>query len=134
MRKTFTAISAVVLTAALAMPALADPPRNRDYVAPVAGVAAGTAFGLGISEGWWGAAAGAALPATTAGAAAAGGVAGIGAVALVDAALQPCAGFHAMLDLNEQYCAQQNAQQIAMQEEGAGRPVYRHGRARHYVR
>jgi hypothetical protein len=108
MRKTLTAISIAALTAAFATAALADPPRQRDYVAPAAGVAAGTAFGLGITEGWWGATAGAALPATVAGAAAAGGVAGIGTIAFVDAAIQPCAGFHALLDMNEQYCAEVN--------------------------
>jgi hypothetical protein len=135
MRKALTVISVAALTVALAMPAFADPPRQRDYVAPAAGVAAGTAFGLGITEGWWGATAGAALPLTTAGAAAAGGVAGIGAVAFVDAAVQPCAGFHAMLDLNQQYCAQQNAQQIAFQEEESGMwPAHRARHTRHYVR
>ena len=127
MRKTLTAISVAALTAAFATAALADPPRERDYVAPAAGVVAGTAFGLGITEGWWGAAAGAALPATVAGAAVAGGVAGIGSIAFVDAVVQPCAGFHALLDLNEQYCAEMN---------GYGQRVasYHSRHARHFVR
>ena len=137
MRKVLWAVSVAALTAALAIPALADPPRQRDYVAPAAGVVGGTVLGLGLTEGWWGASpaiAGAALPTTVAGAAAIGGVAGIGGIAFVDAAIQPCAGFHAMFLLNQQYCAEQNAQQVAL-EEGAARPVYRHGRhARHYVR
>jgi hypothetical protein len=69
------------------------------------GVIGGTIFGLGISEGWWGStAAGAALPTTAAGAAALGGLAGIGAVAVVDAAVQPCRGFHAMFGLNRGAC------------------------------
>jgi len=52
------------------------------------------------------------------------------------AAVQPCAGFHAMFLLNQDYCAQQNAQQIAYQEhESSGAPAYRHSRrARHYYR
>lgn len=138
MRKALCAISIAALAAALATPALADPPRQRDYVAPAAGVVGGTVIGLGLSEAWWGASpaiAGAALPTTAAGAAAIGGVAGIGGIALVDAAIQPCAGFHAMLNLNEQYCAQQNAQQIAFQERESGMwPVHRARHMRHYVR
>lgn len=138
MRKALTAISVTALTVALAMPAFADPPRQRDYVAPAAGVVGGTVIGLGLTEGWWGASpaiAGAALPATAAGAAAVGGVAGIGGIALVDAVIQPCAGFHALLGLNRQYCAQQNAQLIALQEEESGMwPAHRTRHARHYVR
>jgi hypothetical protein len=136
MRKALTAISVAALTAALAMPAFADPPRQHDYVAPAAGVAGGTVLGLGLTEGWIGpTVAGAALPTTAVGAAAVGGVAGIGGVALVDAAVQPCAGFHAILDLNQQYCAQQNAQMIALQEEESGmRPAHRTRHVRHYVR
>ena len=139
MRKALSAVSIAALAAALAMPALADPPRQRDYVAPAAGVVGGTVIGLGLTEAWWGtspAIAGAALPTTAVGAAAIGGVAGIGGVALVDAAVQPCAGFHAMFLLNQDYCAEQNAQQIAYAEhEATGAPAYRHGRrARHYDR
>ena len=121
MRKALFAVSIAALAAALATPALADPPRQRDYVAPAAGVVGGTVLGLGLTEGWWGASpaiAGAAVPTTVAGAAAVGGVAGIGGIAFVDAAVQPCAGFHAMFLLNEQYCAEQNAQQIALAGRG----------------
>jgi hypothetical protein len=135
MRKVLYTVSIAALGAALATPALADPPRQRDAAAPVAGAVAGTAVGLGLSEAWWGASpaiAGAALPTTAVGAAAIGGVAGIGGVALVDAAIQPCAGFHAMLDLNQQYCAQQNAQLIVFQEEESGlRPMHRTRHTRH---
>jgi hypothetical protein len=136
MRKALYAVSIAALTAALATPALADPPRHRDSVAPAVGVAGGTVLGLGLTEGWIGSTvAGAALPTAAVGAAAVGGVAGIGGVALVDAAIQPCAGFHAMLDLNEQYCAQQNAQQIALQEQESGMWPTRGARhTRHYVR
>jgi hypothetical protein len=136
MRKTLTAISIAALTAAFATSALADSPRQRDAVAPAVGVAGGTVLGLGLTEGWIGpTVAGTAFTTSVAGAAAAGGVAGIGGIALVDAAVQPCAGFHAMLNLNEQYCAQQNAQMIALQEEGAGlAPVHRGRHVRHYYR
>jgi hypothetical protein len=106
MRKALYAVSIAALAAALATPALAEPPRQPDYVAPAAGVVGGTVVGLGLTEAWWGA----------------------------SPAIQPCAGFHAMFLLNENYCAQQNAQQIAY-EEGAAAPASRHGRhARHYYR
>ena len=136
MRKTFYAVSIAALAAALATPALADPPRQQDTVAPAVGVAGGTVLGLGLTEGWIGSTvAGAALPTTVAGAAAIGGVAGIGGIAFVDAAIQPCAGFHAMFLLNQDYCAQQNAQQVAyVEREASGAPASRHGRTRHYVR
>jgi hypothetical protein len=136
MRKALYAVSIAALAAALATPALANPPRQRDKVAPAVGVAGGTALGIGLTEGWIGpTVATAALPTAAVGAAAVGGVAGIGGVALVDAAIQPCAGFHAMLDLNEQYCAQQNAQQIALQEQESGMwPTRGVRHTRHYVR
>ena len=137
MHKALTTISAVALAAVLATPALADPPRVRDDAAPVVGAAGGAALGLGLSEGWIGpTVAGSVLPATIVGSAAIGGVAGIGGIALTDAVIQPCAGFHAMLDLNEQYCAQKNAQAIAFQEEESGMWPSHQGRhhARHYVR
>ncbi len=137
MRNVLHAVPIAAFLAALASPASADPPRQQDYVAPAAGVVGGTVVGLGLTEGWWGASpaiAGTALPTSAAGAAAIGGVAGIGGMALIDAAVQPCAGFHAMFLLNQDACAQQNAQAIAY-EEGVVRPLYRHGRhARHYVR
>ena len=137
MRRALYTISIAAIAATLAAPALAEPPRQPDYVAPTAGVVGGTVVGLGLTEGWWGASpaiAGTALPTTVAGAAAVGGVAGIGGIALVDAAIQPCAGFHAMFLLNQDYCARQNAQQLAY-EEGAVAPATRHGRrARHYYR
>jgi hypothetical protein len=133
MRKALCAVFAVTLAAALATPALAAP-RQPDSVAPAAGVVGGTVVGLGLTEGWWGASpaiAGTALPATTAGAAAVGGVAGIGGVALVDAAIQPCAGFHAMFLLNEQYCARLNARRLARAEHVS---YHRGRRVRHYYR
>ncbi len=70
MRKSLCAISlAAVAAAALAMPAQAAA-RQRDYVAPAAGVVGGTVVGLGLTEGWWGTApaiAGTALPTTAGG-------------------------------------------------------------------
>lgn len=135
MRKTLYAASAAALAAALITPALADPQRQQNYVAPAVGVAGGTVMGLGLTEGWWGPTiAGTTFPTTAAGAAAIGGVAGIGGIALVDAAIQPCAGFHAMFLLNENYCAQVNAQQIAYQERVEQPANYRGRRVRHYYR
>ena len=139
MRKALYAVSIAAIAAALATPSLAEP-RYPDYVAPPAGAVGGTVVGLGLSEGWWGssaAVAGTALPATVAGAAAVGGVAGIGGAALIDAAIQPCRGFQAMLLMNEQYCADQNARRIAMREGVAYAPpvVHHQGRrVRHYYR
>jgi len=137
MRRILVALSAAALAAASFAPAALAAPRHPDYVAPAVGVVGGTVVGLGLSEGWWGAApalAGTALPTTVAGAAAVGGVAGIGGIAFVDAAIQPCRGFHAMFLLNERYCAERNAQRVADLER-AMRPVYRptrHVRRHHY--
>jgi len=72
--------------------------------AMVTGAVAGTVVGLGVSEGWFGATAGAALPATAAGAAAVGGVAGVGAVAAIDSVVEPCRGFQALFGLNRHEC------------------------------
>ena len=70
-----------------------------------AGAAAGTAAALGTFNGWWGTGAFAStLPDTAVGSAALGGVVGIGSVALVDAALQPCKGFAALFDLSHGEC------------------------------
>ena len=74
---------------------------------PASGVGAigGTVVGVGVYNGWYGAAAaGTELPTTAAGAAAVGGVAGVGAVALIDAAVQPCRGFHAIFGMNRDEC------------------------------
>jgi hypothetical protein len=99
--------------AALATPALAEPDAiNPNYgptyygAGPVLGGAVvGTAVGVGIYEGWFGtSAAVTALPTSAVGSAAVGGVAGIGTVALLDAAIQPCRGFHALLDLSHGQC------------------------------
>lgn len=109
MRKTLCMISLAVAAALATSTAEAAPYVDApNYAAPAeatVGVIGGTVIGLGISEGWWGStAAGATLPTTAAGAAALGGVAGIGAVAVVDAAVQPCRGFHAMFALNHGAC------------------------------
>jgi hypothetical protein len=103
MRKTFLAIAAV---AALSTPALAQPnDPNTTAVELGTGAVAGTVFGLGVSEGWWGSSiAGATLPTTVAGAATLGGVAGVGTVALLDASIQHCRGFQALLGLNKGAC------------------------------
>lgn len=111
MRKILPILSTAAMVA-LATPAFAEPEAvNPNYgsayaVAPaVGGVAVGTVVGVGLYEGWFGSSAAvAALPATAAGAAAVGGVAGVGTVVLLDAAIQPCRGFHALLGMNEHEC------------------------------
>lgn len=114
MRKMITGLSvAAVMAAAVAMPTMASAENayGRDaqvYGAPLAGIAVGTAVGLGLYHGWWGSApaiAGTALPTSAAGAAIVGGVAGVGTVALIDAAVQPCRGFQAMFGANKDACA-----------------------------
>jgi hypothetical protein len=94
MRKTFIVLSAISAIA-LATPALAKERGNPGAV--VTGAAAGTLVGLGLYNGWFGSGTlVTALPISTAGAAAAGGVAGVGTIALIDAATQPCRGFRAL--------------------------------------
>lgn len=105
MRKTFIILSAISAIALTAMPASAQQRQRQQVVVhpataspatTTAGVAGGTVFGLGLTQGWWGTTgAAAAFPASAAGAAAAGGVAGVGAIAMFDAATQPCRGFRA---------------------------------------
>lgn len=119
MRKLLYSVISLAAAAAFATPALARPSgyRANDYappayrydlpsrvVAPAAGIVGGTVAGVGVSEGWWGPAATAALPTTAAGAAAIGGVAGMGAVATVDATLEPCRGLAALSNLSDGEC------------------------------
>jgi hypothetical protein len=108
MRKTFIIVSAIsaISAIALAAPASAQQRQRQQVVvtpagtahpaATTTGVAAGTVFGVGLTQGWWGTTgAAAALPTSAAGAAVAGGVAGVGTIAMLDAAMQPCRGFRA---------------------------------------
>ncbi len=111
MRKLITALSvAAVTAAAVAIPTFASAQEGQyttGYAGPVAG-AVGTAVGVGLYNGWYGSNAalfGTALPTTAAGAATAGGIAGVGTVALIDAAFQPCRGFHALFGANKEACA-----------------------------
>jgi len=100
-------IFAIAAAAAFATPASAyqdDRYPVEPYVAPVAGAAVGTAVGVGLYNGWYSGAFAAAAPTTAAGAAAVGGVAGIGTIALIDAIVQPCRGFHALFGLNHGQC------------------------------
>jgi hypothetical protein len=111
MRKILPILS-IAAMAALATPAFAEPEAvNPNYdsayvVAPAAaGVAVGTVAGVGLYEGWFGSSAAiAALPTTAAGASTIGGVAGVGTVTLLDAVIQPCRGFHALLGMNQHGC------------------------------
>jgi hypothetical protein len=113
MRKTILAIAAV---AVLSTPALAASSRVTVYgdanpAAPAeitTGAVAGTAVGVGVSEGWFGASgalgSSSAIAASTAGAATVGGVAGVGTVAAIDSVIQPCRGFQAFFGLNKESC------------------------------
>lgn len=101
MRKTLLALSLAAATAlAFASPSAAQQRYHHDrhghYVAPVAGVAAGTVAGVGLYHGWYTVAGTSAAASSVAGSIAAGGIAGVGTVALIDAAVQPCKGFHAL--------------------------------------
>lgn len=130
MRRFLPALT-VAAAAALATPALAAPYYSATeenpnyatgyYAAPVAGVAVGTAVGVGLYNGWFGtSAAVTALPATAAGAAAVGGVAGVGTFVLIDAAVEPCRGFHALFDLSHGQCV--NGEWVGY---GPRRPMHR---------
>jgi hypothetical protein len=112
MRRIIQGLAIAATVAALATPALArqDGPYSPNYTAPVVtGAVVGTAVGVGLYNGWWGSSAAvAAFPATAAGAAATGGIAGVGTVVLIDAALQPCRGFHALFGMNHGQCVDGN--------------------------
>jgi hypothetical protein len=106
MRKALYALP-IAATAALATPALAAPYDNSYYPAgpAIAGATVGTVAGVGLYNGWFGSGAFVStLPTTAAGAATMGGVAGVGTVALIDAAVQPCRGFAAVFGANRDAC------------------------------
>jgi len=113
MRKTLLAIAAISIFSA---PALAESVTVYGDYNPAApaevttGAVAGTAVGIGVSEGWFGGALGSssAVAASTAGAATVGGVAGVGAAAGIDAIVQPCRGFHALFGANKDACVNGN--------------------------
>lgn len=98
MRKTLLILSAAA-TVAMTAPASAQTRYAPAYPAwPwVAGAAVGTAVGVGLYKGWYSGSFAASLPSSAAGAATSGFVAGVGTVALIDAATQPCKGFRALL-------------------------------------
>lgn len=139
MRNLFSGLSlAAVTAAAIAMPtmSIAQQAYGRNdtvtWGAPVAGVVAGTVVGLGLTEGWWGAApalGGAALPTTAAGAATVGGVVGIGTLALIDASAQPCRGFQALFGFNKEACV--NGEFVGYGPRGYGHPAAYSPRAAH---
>lgn len=112
MRKTLMAIAAVSL---LSTPALAASDvivyGGYNPAAPAevtTGAVAGTAVGVGVSEGWFGTSGvigeSSAVAASTAGAVTVGGVAGVGTVAALDAVFQPCRGFQALFGANKGAC------------------------------
>lgn len=129
MRKVIPMLT-LALAAAVATPALAAPgPYHHRHSRAAAvevgtGAVAGTAVGLGFSEGWWGPAVGGTVfPTTVAGAATVGGVAGIGTVALLDAAIQPCRGFQALLGMNKDACV--NGEFVGYEQAPPPRRAYR---------
>jgi hypothetical protein len=103
MRNTLLALVAIV---ALSSPALAEPVDNNATAVELgAGAVTGTVVGLGVSEGWFGTTIGSTIvPATAATGAAVGGVAGVGAVAMIDAVVEPCQGFQALFGANKGAC------------------------------
>ena len=115
MRKFITGLSvaAAVAAAAVALPSAASAetaPGHNYYplAVPAVGVATGAVVGFGLYNGWFGATpmlGASTLPTTAAGAATLGGIAGVGTVALIDGALQPCRGFHALFGANKDACA-----------------------------
>jgi hypothetical protein len=129
MRKILCVISLAAATAMTSATAQAARYERDSYVAPAeatAGVVGGTVLGLGLSEGWIAPGiAGATLPTTVAGAATVGGVAGIGGIAFLDAVFQPCRGFHAVFDLNHDYCARLNGQQLRRAQRVSSRSHHR---------
>ncbi len=101
MRKTLIALSAAAaLTATAASPVLANPHhhhrQNLAYAAPAAGAVAGTVFGVGLYNGWWGASTFPAAASTVGGSITGGVLVGAGTAALIHAAVTPCQGFHAL--------------------------------------
>ncbi|MGE0339916.1 MAG: hypothetical protein AB7O79_08555, partial [Xanthobacteraceae bacterium] len=68
---------------------------DHGWVVPAVGVAAGTVFGVGLHEGWWGTTFG--FEGASVGGSIAGGmIVGVATVAMIHAATTPCTGFHAL--------------------------------------
>jgi hypothetical protein len=91
----------VMILSAVAALAVATPASAKTIKAPaypwIAGAAVGTAAGVALYNGWWtGSTVGKAIGASAVGSAAAGFVIGVGTIALIDAATQPCKGFRAL--------------------------------------
>ena len=136
MRKTILALS-LMAAAGMAVPAMAQPYGDRydgsngypPAAGVVAGAAAGTTIALGAYNGWWPEAG---LPATAAGSAAVGGVAAVGALAMTDAVLNPCKGFHALFDLSHGECVDGHYVGPHAQPVGYAPPVVQYRHVRHY--
>ena len=110
MLKSMKALSIAAVTATvLATPAMArmDQPYHPNTAGRevATGAVVGTVAGVGLYNGWWGSSVAAtSLGATVGASVAAGGVAGIGTIALIDALVQPCRGFHAIFGMNKGVC------------------------------
>lgn len=98
MRKTLFVSVATAVALAASVPASAQERYNPNTPGLfAAGAVTGTVVGLGLHNGWFGSGKFvSSLPNSAAGSAVVGGVVGIGTVALLDAATQPCKGFRAL--------------------------------------
>jgi len=138
MRRTLFAVS-LLAAAGVAVPAMAQPYWRGPYeggsyhypaaAGVVAGAAAGTTVALGAYNGWWPEAA---LPATTAGSIAVGGVAAVGALAMVDAVFNPCQGFHAIFDESHGECVDGKYVGPRTEPVGYAPPAVQYRHVRHY--
>jgi hypothetical protein len=94
-RGLFGILAAAAVALAVASPAHAGH-KHRHVAKPVViGAVAGTVFGVGLYEGWWGTTF-TANAASTGGSIAGGFIVGVATVAMIHAATTPCTGFHAL--------------------------------------
>lgn len=96
MRKMFFGLLAALAVAfTIASPAQAGHKHRHVSKPVVVGAVAGTVFGVGLHEGWWGTTFG--FEGASVGGSIAGGIiVGVATVAMIHAATTPCTGFHAL--------------------------------------
>jgi hypothetical protein len=96
MRKMFFGLlAALAVSFTIASPANAGHKHRYVSKPAVVGVVAGTVFGVGLHEGWWGTTFGV-EHASVGGSIAGGFIVGVATVAMIHAATTPCTGFHAL--------------------------------------
>lgn len=96
MRKTLLAVSTAAAMAFSAPSFAQDGPRGHNYVAPAAGVVAGTVAGVGLYNHWWGNGTFTTLGTSVGGSIAGGVLVGVAVAAGIDAATTKCRGLHAL--------------------------------------